>query len=72
MQNYYPTLYYYNMETNLSNINDSVSVGPLHASGWNCEEKNGLVLCRMPSLEPSFILINNGSQSAPNVWLSTA
>ena len=34
----------YIISINRSNKN-SVSVGPLAASGWNCTEKNGLFLC---------------------------
>lgn len=57
--------------TNSSKRN-SVSVGPEAASGWNWAENQGLRLWRMPSLEPSFILMKRGSQSAPRVLLSTA
>ena len=56
---------------NLSNIN-SVSNGPLQASGWNCEEKKGFVLWRIPSFVSSFILTKSGSHSSPKVALSTA
>lgn len=57
--------------TNSSKRN-SVSVGPEAASGWNWAENQGLRLWRMPSLEPSFILMKRGSQSVPKVLLSTA
>ena len=56
---------------NSSKMN-SVSFGPLEASGWNCAEKNGLDLWRIPSLVPSFMLMNNGSQSSGSVDWSTA
>lgn len=36
--------------------------GPAFASGWNCTEKNGLVSWQMPSLVPSFSLVNSGFQ----------
>ena len=55
----------------MSNTN-SVSVGPPHASGWNWVEKNGLVLCLMPSLVPSFMFTKYGSQSALSEVVSTA
>ena len=61
----------YSILMNLSKRN-SVSVGPLEASGWNCTEKKRLLLCRRPSLVPSFMLMNRGSQSAPRVSPSTA
>ena len=51
---------------------NSVSTGPEQASGWNWLENQGLVLCRMPSLEPSFMLTKSSSQSLPNVLASTA
>ena len=38
--------------------------GPGDASGWNWTLKNGRVRARMPSLVPSFMLTNQGSQSA--------
>ena len=38
--------------------------GPGLASGWNCTLKNGHVRERMPSLVPSLMLTNQGSQSA--------
>ena len=51
----------YNNVTNSSNRN-SVSVGPDAASGWNCAENQGLVLCLMPSLEPvSYTHLHTGS-----------
>lgn len=36
---------------------NSVSFGPLDASGWNWAEKKGFDLCLIPSLVPSFILM---------------
>ena len=62
---------YFNVSTNLSNMN-SVSTGPEQASGWNWLLNQGLVLCLIPSLEPSFMFTNNSSQSAPNVLALTA
>ena len=55
---------------NSSNKN-SVSLGPELASGWNCAEKNGRVLWRMPSFVPSFMLTNSGSQSEGRESLSS-
>ena len=46
----------HNWEIKSSKMN-SVSSGPLEASGWNWAEKNGLDLCRIPSLVPSFMLM---------------
>ena len=43
-------------DMNSSNRN-SVSVGPLDASGWNCAEKKGLLRCLMPSEVPSLRLM---------------
>ena len=59
------------ISTNSSNIH-SVSVGPLQASGWNWALNQGKVLWRMPSLEPSFMFTNSGSQSSGKVDASTA
>ena len=67
----YLLLHHPNSFTNSSNKN-SVSTGPLQASGWNWTENQGCVLWRMPSLEPSFIFTNSGSQSAGSVESSTA
>ena len=44
----------------------------LLASGWNCAEKKGLVLWRMPSLVPSFMLTKSVSHSSGSVSESTA
>ena len=41
----------------------AVSVGPDAASGWNWTENHGFVRWRIPSLEPSFIFINQGIHS---------
>ena len=51
---------------------NSVSLGPLDASGWNWAEKKGFVLWRMPSLVPSFMFMNSGSQSDGRESESTA
>ena len=61
----------YNWDMNSSKRN-SVSTGPLEASGWNWAEKKGRDLWRMPSLVPSFILTKSGSHSGLSVEASTA
>ena len=49
-----------------------MSRGPGAASGWNCTEKNGLLLCAMPSFELSLALTYSGSQSLGSVSCWTA
>src|SRR5215510_13735848 len=48
------------------------STGPGAASGWNCTLMNGRDTWRMPSFEPSFALVYQGSQPAGSVAGSTA
>src|SRR3989344_3538868 len=62
---------FFNDAMNSSNIH-AVSVGPGEASGWNCTERHGLDLWRMPSLEPSFAFTNHSSHPAGSVFPSTA
>ena len=50
----------------------SVSVGPAHASGWNCTEKMGCTWWMMPSLEPSLALTKSVFHPAGSESLSTA
>ena len=60
--------------TRLRNIvkRKSVSVGPAHASGWNCTEKIGRVWWMMPSLVPSLALTKNCVQPSGSEFGSTA